>query len=177
MNLTSKIREGEQIAPWRAVKEVKFRIGDSGISGKGLFATDEIKAGEQLFMITGKMMEHKYSPEFAKEGPDWIGYTACKWLAPDSENPILYLNHSCNPNCFINEELGVIAMKPIAPGEELFLDYSTTEIDPYWELDCNCKQNNCRKKIKAFQNLPKTLQFRYLKYIPMRLFKFIPTKG
>lgn len=160
--------------PVKQVSEEKISVKKSEIEGKGLFAAQPVREGEQLFLITGNFTSHPYSPDFAKQGPDWIGASACKWLVPDEDNPIVYLNHSCTPNCFINEEFGVVTMRPIEKGEELFIDYSTTEIDPHWELDCTCKAENCRKKIKAFQYLPRITQVKYLRYIPMRLFNFIP---
>jgi uncharacterized protein len=156
--------------------DMRVCVGKSGVEGQGLFAREDIPAGEQLFTITGRFIDHNYAQDFSHRGPNWIGAGANRWIIPDNDSPVIYMNHSCKPNCYINEEFGIVAAVPLRAGEELFLDYSTTEIDPYWELDCVCNLENCRKKIRAFQHLPKSLQLKYLRFIPMRLFNFMPKK-
>src|SRR5688572_28587188 len=37
--------------------------------------------------------------------------------------PFLFSNHSCNPNCGVNPNFEVFALKDIRKGEELFWDY------------------------------------------------------
>jgi uncharacterized protein len=170
---SAAIREVKRI-PVASQLAAKIRVSSSPVEGKGLFAAADIHPGERLFLITGEFVSHSYSPDFSAQGRDWIGATANKWLKPDEDNLIVYLNHSCSPNCYINEEFAVVAMHAVKEGEELFMDYSTTEIDPYWQLDCTCRSPKCRKQIKAFQHLPRMQQVSYLKYIPMRLFNFIP---
>jgi uncharacterized protein len=152
----------------------KTYIGKSKIKGEGLFSAGHIAEGEHIFTVLGKPIQHQYSKDFAMEGSNWVGSTLNEWIAPEPQNPIHSINHSCNPNCFINETFAVIAFKPIHAHEELLIDYSTTEIDPYWQMDCNCGEKNCRKVLKSFQYLPFELQFKYRKFIPDRLYKFIP---
>ncbi len=161
----------EDMKPKTAVK--KMYTGSSKIKGEGLFSAAHIAEGEHVFSVLGKTVKHNYSNDFATEGDNWVGFSLNEWVIPEPQNPIHLLNHSCNANCFINETLSVIALRPIHAHEELLLDYSTTEIDPHWQMSCECGEKKCRKTIKSFQFLPFELQLKYRKFIPERLYKFI----
>ena len=57
---------------------------------------------------------------------------------------MLYLNHSCDPNCAIAGQIVFVAMRDIAAGEELTHDWATTD-DLDYELDCRCGSAACRR--------------------------------
>ncbi len=67
------------------------------------------------------------------------------------------LNHSCNPNCYIDfENLNLIALKDIKKGDELSFNYNTSEydlIDQGCSFECRCGSENCIKEIKGFKFL------------------------
>ena len=81
----------------------------------------------------------------------------------DPYSPARYLNHSCAPNAGFVDEIRLIALRQILPGEEIRFDYSTTMLERYWELDCECGAGNCRKRIRDFDLLPLEVQTRYLR--------------
>ena len=55
-----------------------------------------------------------------------------------------YLNHSCEPNGYMNiEELTVRALKDIAPGEEITFNYLATESEMAVPFNCICGSANC----------------------------------
>ena len=56
-------------------------------------------------------------------------------------------------------------MKNIAKNEELTIDYSITEGNHYWKMNCNCQQKNCRKVIKSVRYLSKELFLKYESYL------------
>lgn len=56
-------------------------------------------------------------------------------------------------------------MTRIEAHEELVIDYSTTELDPYWKMDCNCGASGCRKVLRSFQFLPHELKIKYQRYL------------
>lgn len=151
----------------------RLYIDKSSINGLGLFTDEHISPLERIFLIRGKSIHHYYSLEFSTEGPNWIGIGQEEWLMPDRDNPVQYLNHSCRPNCIISENYYVIALRHVDAFEELTMDYSTTEIDPFWHLDCTCRAVLCRQRIDAFQFLPSHLQALYLPYMPISLTKQI----
>ena len=57
-------------------------------------------------------------------------------------------------------------MKKIMKGEEIAIDYSITEDDPYWRMQCSCKNRNCRKTIRSIRDLDKRILKKYGPYIP-----------
>ncbi|MEM9952628.1 MAG: SET domain-containing protein [Chloroflexota bacterium] len=56
-----------------------------------------------------------------------------------------HINHSCNPNCGIQGQIAIVAMRDINAGEEATFDYAMCDTAPYDEFSCEC----CRKSIKA----------------------------
>jgi len=73
------------------------------------------------------------------------------------------VNHSCNLNAGIKNNVILFAIKNIKKGEEIKFDYSTTVDEDDWTMKCECHQKNCRKIIKDFKYLPKNTQKKYLK--------------
>ena len=74
------------------------------------------------------------------------------------------LNHSCNPNVFLDtENLQMVACRDIAKGEELSFFYPATE----WEMDapfiCLCGASSCVHVVAGARFLPlSTLEHHYL---------------
>jgi len=137
----------------------------SQIEGEGLFTKDPINKEEFILRLKGNLIYHQYNPAFSKEGVNWIGIGYQKWVAPWPGDSSLYINHCCEPNVVINTDHVLIALNEIKAGDELLLDYSSTELDPYWQMKCNCGSFNCRKTIKSFQFLPHYIQQKYIKYL------------
>ena len=137
----------------------------SAISGMGLFCKRPLAYEECILSLKGDHVFHDYTLKFAKEGPNWIGIGPNEWLIPLKGSPVLLVNHSCKPNVFINQYLELVAAKPLEPNTELLLDYSSTELDPYWTMACACKNDNCRKLIKNFESLPSLLKVKYSYFI------------
>ncbi|MCA0456613.1 MAG: SET domain-containing protein-lysine N-methyltransferase [Chloroflexi bacterium] len=136
-------------------------VAPSSIDNVGIFSLRPLRAGETIYTVTGKFVRNEYSAVFALLGPNWIGVSKELWLDPDQSNPMNFMNHSCEPNAIVTEGLNVVALRDIPVHEEIVMDYSTTEIDPYWQMDCHCGRATCRKAIRAFQFLPTELRQRY----------------
>ena len=65
-----------------------------------------------------------------------------------------YLNHSCEPNIFLNTEQGsIIALRDIAMGEEICFFYPSTEWTIAQVFDCRCKTKSCLGMIEGANNL------------------------
>src|ERR1700722_17550615 len=63
----------------------------------------------------------------------------------DGEGMAAYMNHSCDPNCEVDEikdRVWIFAVRDIAPGEELLWDYNLyDDEDP---APCHCGSPKCR---------------------------------
>ena len=142
----------------------KVYIAKSKIHGNGVFANKNLKRGEIIFVLKGKIKNWKVKDlKTSLFGPNWIGIKHGTWIDP--RYPFDLLNHSCNPNMGIRGKLLFVALRDIRKGEELNFDYSTTEDDLLWRMKCSCGAKNCRKIIHSVQSLPKNTFHRYLPYI------------
>ncbi len=141
----------------------RLKIGKSSISGKGILAREDIKRGEVIAYVHGPK---KYlwirTKKDANTGANWIGLSARIWIDP--RWPFNYINHSCNPSGGIQGKTTFRAMRDIRKGEEITMDYATTECSPLWEMKCLCGEKNCRKTIRSIQSLSKS---RFSQYLPM----------
>ena len=92
----------------------KVYVADSGIHGKGLFAKDKIAKGELIGKVKSKAAK--------KDGPYVL------WLE-DANKPrevtceLKYINHSRKPNAAYYDDLTVVALKAIKPGDEITHHY------------------------------------------------------
>ena len=136
------------------VKKSKF--------GKGIFAKKDFKIGELICKMKGKRVK---GSELGKEAernrnlivdPLQIGTDEYLIL----NEPYLFINHSCNPNAGLKNNVELIAIKNIREGKEIFFDYSTTW---YEGMECRCGNNQCRKLISNFYTIPKSIQKKYRK--------------
>lgn len=148
-----------------------IEIRESKIQGKGLFANKDFKRGDIIFIFRGKIIDDwkVTDEESSLYGPNWVGIGKNKWM--DVIAPGVYINHSCEPNCGIKGKVSVTALKNIKKGDEITIDYSITEIDNFWYMECNCRNKNCRKLIKSIQHLPKKLIKKYTPFIPTYFMK------
>jgi uncharacterized protein len=143
----------------------KIEIKKSKIHGEGVFAKKNIKKGEVVFIVKGKIIKWDVlDQKTSLYGPDWIGIDKNHWIDPKGAGK--YLNHSCKPNCGIKGKVCITAIKNINIGEEITIDYSISEIDNLWYMDCTCNSTNCRKKVRSIQFLPKKTYARYHPFIP-----------
>lgn len=66
-----------------------------------------------------------------------------------------YLLHSCDPNCVLDvHRLEVVAVREVAPGELLTIDYAVTEDVLHRQFACACGAANCRRWITGRREGP-----------------------
>ena len=91
----------------------RLRVGDSGIHGKGLFATVDIKADTLLGVCQSKPTGEP------------TPYTL--WLDNGKMVDVIcrlrFINHHKSPNVIYYDDLSVVALRDIKAGEELTHDY------------------------------------------------------
>lgn len=147
-------------------KSRNLTVGNSDIQGTGLFASQSFERGTVIALISGKKVKLlSKSKAESLSIPTWYGLGRSIWLDPT--NTIFeYLNHSCNPNAAISGTKTLVAIKSIGRGDEVTIDYSMTDADPLWEMNCSCGSNSCRKVIKAITSLPTDIVKSHMPYIP-----------
>lgn len=65
-----------------------------------------------------------------------------------------YLNHACEPNVALDAPRRCfVAVRAIAPGEELTFNYLSSEWDMAEAFDCRCGWGRCVGKIRGFKHL------------------------
>lgn len=73
-----------------------------------------------------------------------------------------YLNHSCDPNLFVDVHAQrVVALRPIALGEELTFFYPSTEWHMQDPFPCSCGAADCLQEIRGAALLPAGVLQRY----------------
>jgi hypothetical protein len=125
------------------VSNVELR--PSRISGDGIHATVPFAPREVICELTGTILLNVATDA----EPNCIGVAPGVWIDP--EFPLVAINHSCEPNTSFASERTLVSLRPIGVGEELTLDYSTTEADVDWQMDCRCRAPTCRQTLRAIQ--------------------------
>lgn len=150
------------------MKKASLAVLKSSIHGYGVFTRQPLKAGDFIAVLRGSRV--RYQPTIYGQSNrygDWIGINKDTWIDPIDE--FQYLNHSCNPNAGLkgSHTLKLYAMRDIEAGEEITIDYSTTEEDPdYCFETAEADAEHVRRFVGPIQTLPEEVYERYLPYIP-----------
>ncbi|MDB5893476.1 MAG: protein-lysine N-methyltransferase [Rhodoferax sp.] len=134
-----------------------IEVRHSGVHGYGVFARTDLPAGTFLAHYEGR----RYTARQMARGnfDDRITYLfglsdGTTIDGAQGGNLTRHLNHACRPNCEATEVvlpkkrlgLRIDTIRPVAAGEELFLDYALT-IDDSVDRDayrCHCGTHECR---------------------------------
>lgn len=128
--------------------------------GLGVFANRDLAPGEVILQIEGPVIDFA---ETKRRGPRecmaiQIGFD--RYI--DTQAPGVFVNHSCDPNAGIRDDKHLVALRPIARGEEIRFDYSTTMEEQSFTMQCLCGAPECRKIVRDFSTLPVHVISRYL---------------
>jgi SET domain-containing protein len=127
-----------------------LRVGRSRIVGKGLFTTTRIAKRAKIGEFEGEVIGLREARRRAS-GRAIIAIVELERHALDathSPRGFRFINHSCAPNTFFRctpARAEVYALRDIAPGEELTVDYGESHHNG--RLPCACGARNCRGKI------------------------------
>lgn len=128
-----------------------YKIKKSNIDKRGLYASKNIKAGEKVIEYVGKLISKKETQQNSKFDNNkdiYLFEINEKWdLDGDwSFNTARLINHSCNPNCEVEDEglkLWISSLREIKKGEELTYDYGFGYDADYKQFPCKCGSKNC----------------------------------
>lgn len=124
----------------------RIEIHPSPIQGNGMFATQPICEGEVVVVIGGTVMSDAEFRAFIKTVTRFNAIQIAEDVhlidMPTSPGG---MNHSCDANLWMHDEVTVVARRDIAAGEELTQDYALYTANPDWVLTpCQCDSPLCR---------------------------------
>lgn len=146
----------------------KAAVQSSPIHGRGLFAIGEFQPGEIVCVKGGYIFSRETLSEIAPElGPAEIQIADGLFIGPrqvtEREGGMIFSNHSCDPNIGVQGQIVFVALRGIAPGEELTHDWATTDDDDYI-MTCHCGAACCRGVITGKDWQRQDLQQKYRGY-------------
>jgi hypothetical protein len=139
-----------------------FRVGETHL-GKAVFAREGFAAGDSIVRFSGRRVSADRLRAATGSADRFVQVAPDAYLGPSGRVDDL-INHSCDPNAglrFTDGGVFLVALRPIAAGEEIAWDYSTTLADESWRMICECGAPDCRGVIGAFAGLPEAQQRRY----------------
>ena len=143
----------------------KTEVRDSPIHGKGLFAKASIGAGEIVAVKGGHIFTtQQWKTLEPRLGPAEVQIADALFIAPETREEcpgsMMYTNHSCEPNIALQGQIVFVAMRDIAPGEELTHDWATTD-DLDDAMECRCGRPTCRRVVTGQDWRKRELQEKY----------------
>ncbi len=142
----------------------KYKVTNSPIHGRGVFAARALRKGEKIIDYKGKLRTHAQSDRLYGDSLD-TGHTFLFTLndryvidANADGNDARWMNHSCAPNCeaLLEEHAGgdkrldkveIWTKRSIRPGTELTYDYGITLEVPHtarlkklWACRCGARE-------------------------------------
>lgn len=146
--------------------------------GKGIFAKKELKKNETLFVMSGYILTSKDDNKIGKKAAEYeidISPDFSFGILEESQKDLLphfYLNHSCNPNAGLKDQIFIVSMRRIKKNEEIVYDYATVshrnrKNKNHFRMKCSCNSKDCRGIVTENDwRLPK-LQKKYNGYFQL----------
>ncbi|MEJ1969979.1 MAG: SET domain-containing protein-lysine N-methyltransferase [Rhizomicrobium sp.] len=147
----------------------KLVPGESKIHYDGVLAAAPIARGEKLMEFGGEAVSRRQSEteEYRVRsiwmvGDDtFLGIPSSDTAESLDEN----LNHSCDANAWLADEVTLVARRDIAAGEEVTLDQGTWNFEEAEYTvdaeDCTCGAPDCRRRLTETDWMLAVVQDRY----------------
>jgi hypothetical protein len=149
----------------------RVEILPSSIQGGGMFARASFQPGETVAIVGGTLMTGAEFAAYLADVERWNAHQIGEDLhlvdliqTPNAVDGSL--NHSCDSNLWMGDEVTIIVRQAISAGEELTLDYALTTTEPGWALDqpCQCGSPLCRGRITGNDWRLSDVQARYAEH-------------
>ncbi len=149
----------------RCYRSPKIEVRNSDLEGRGVFAVSRIEKEEVVAIKAGHIVTSDEIAEITCTVGDYaLQIHDGIYISPRSKDELermaVFINHSCNPNVGFSGQIVYVAMRGIAPGEELCHDYAMERTDDYI-LECRCGSDCCRGRITVRDWKRPDLQERY----------------
>ena len=140
-----------------------IEICPSPIQGNGMFTNRQVAKGEVVVIIGGMVMSEAEFQAFIKTVTRFNAIQIAENMhLVDTPASPGGMNHSCDANLWMRDEVTVVARRDIAKGEELTQDYALYTANPDWILSpCNCGSPVCRQAITGNDWRRRDVQQRY----------------
>jgi uncharacterized protein len=138
----------------------RIQVRQSGVHGKGVFASQKILKGETIIEYVGEIISAQEAEDRHPHDPKDPNHTFYFQIDEDrvidalhGGNSARWINHCCTPNCKPEVDDGRVfikAKKNISAGEELNYDYGLIIDEPITkkliaQYPCWCGSPKCRK--------------------------------
>lgn len=128
--------------------------------GRGVFARQRVPQAEAILRFHGPVITAQ--EVVAKGEHSFNALQVGPGIYLDLEEPGVCLNHSCEPNAGIVDDIVLVALRDIAADEEITFDYSTSMSENLETMRCHCGSTVCRGIVGDFHDLAPALKDRYL---------------
>ena len=149
LQLIKTVYRRKETIPGEGKTSHSLFVTKSPLHGLGCFATVRFLKGDRIAEYAGEKINRKDAMRRMKRpNGKRISEVEAEWYIDGSVdgNETQYINHSCDPNAdafLIGGSLLIIALREIAPGEEITVDYLNS-----FEQDqsvCQCRTALCRE--------------------------------
>ena len=150
LQLTETVHQRKQTIPGEGKTSRSLFVRKSPLHGLGCFARVRFLPGNRIAEYAGEKINRKEAVRRMKRpNGKRISELEAEWYIDGSlgGNQTQYINHSCDPNAdavVIDGSLFIFALREIAPGEEVTVDYLNS-----FEQDrsvCQCLAAACRQR-------------------------------
>lgn len=135
----------------QAAEKFLLSVKPSPIDGHGVFAAEPIPARRKIGEMRGELISVAEARRRIKGRAriHMVEVSERRAIdATDSNGPLRYVNHSCQPNAVLRIRQGraeFYAIRDIEPGEELTADYGESHHEG--RLRCACGAPNCKGRL------------------------------
>jgi hypothetical protein len=157
------MRETSMRYPAQTWFDERLQVGPSSVHGQGLHATASIAQGETLMIWGG--VPYAQADLGTERVPANLSYSVVAEgvvITGPGDDKDYFLNHSCEPNVWMEHDLSVVARTDIDAGEELLIDYALVESEEGYLIEaCSCGSQQCRGLITGQDWTRVEIQRRY----------------
>lgn len=147
----------------------RIEIRDSPVHGRGAFALGPIDRGEVVTIWAHTILELSdvgdvQDGELHRRADGRYVWLPDSWADISGYDPAEeYMNHSCDPNVWMDDEVTLSARRDIPAREELAADYALwlVDVDYICRFECECRSALCRRTITGRDWELPDLQRRY----------------
>ena len=129
-----------------------LEIKDHSSSGRGVFATRPYSTGELLAVWGGWIISTEELRRLSDKEQTYAVQVEDDLYLLTPRGKVCgadFINHSCEPNSGVSGAIGLIALRPIFPGEEVCYDYAMTDSNPDLGFTCRCAAPSCRGQVSG----------------------------